>query len=199
MARGPPGRPTEAIVALCDVDDEKIAAFLNSPEHAGERKTMYEKAAKYRDWRRMLDAEKGLDAITVSTPDHNHAIIAMAAMKKWLPHPFAPLLDPLGVAGGAEAPGPAGEHDQPLLGAVRAPDAGESAARVAAVEIAPDDFLDDRPEKAIFPLESALIFRNKPLEMMEQHPVENGAFRMPRPIGRLSKRLVEVKVVPKTR
>ncbi len=73
---------TEAIVALCDVDDEKMAAFLNSPEHTGERKTMYEKAAKYRDWRKMLDGEKGLDAITVSTPDHNHAIIAMAAMKR---------------------------------------------------------------------------------------------------------------------
>ena len=42
---------------------------------------MYEKAAKYRDFRQMLDKEKGIDAITVSTPDHNHAVIAMAAMK----------------------------------------------------------------------------------------------------------------------
>ncbi len=72
---------TEAIVALCDVDDEKMADFLKSDQHSTERKAMYEKAAKYRDWRKMLDAEKSLDAITVSTPDHNHAIIAMAAMK----------------------------------------------------------------------------------------------------------------------
>jgi predicted dehydrogenase len=72
---------TEAIVALCDVDDEHTADFLKSDQHTAERKAMYEKAAKYRDWRKMLDAEKGLDAITVSTPDHNHAIIAMAAMK----------------------------------------------------------------------------------------------------------------------
>ena len=72
---------TEAIVALCDVDDEKMADFLKSDQHSAERKAMYEKAAKYRDWRKMLDAEKSLDAITVSTPDHNHAIIAMAAMK----------------------------------------------------------------------------------------------------------------------
>jgi predicted dehydrogenase len=72
---------TEAIVALCDVDDEKMADFLKSDQHSAERKAMYEKAAKYRDWRKMLDAEKSLDAVTVSTPDHNHAIIAMAAMK----------------------------------------------------------------------------------------------------------------------
>ena len=72
---------TEAIVALCDVDDEKMAAFLSSDQHTPERKAMYEKSAKYKDWRRMLDTEKSLDAITVSTPDHNHAVIAMAAMK----------------------------------------------------------------------------------------------------------------------
>jgi predicted dehydrogenase len=73
---------TENITALCDVDDEKMAAFLTSDQHTPERKAMYEKAAKYRDWRRMLDAEKDLDAITVSTPDHNHAVIALAAMKR---------------------------------------------------------------------------------------------------------------------
>jgi predicted dehydrogenase len=72
---------TENIIALCDVDDEKMAAFLGSDEHSDERKAMYSKAAKYRDWRRMLDAEKSLDAITVSTPDHNHAVIAMAALR----------------------------------------------------------------------------------------------------------------------
>lgn len=72
---------TENIIALCDVDDEKMAGFLGSDQHSDERKAMYAKAAKYRDWRRMLDAEKSLDAITVSTPDHNHAVIAMAAMK----------------------------------------------------------------------------------------------------------------------
>ncbi len=72
---------TENIVALCDVDDEKMAAFLKSDQHTDERKAMYEKSAKFNDWRRMLDKVKDLDAITVSTPDHNHAVIAMAAMK----------------------------------------------------------------------------------------------------------------------
>jgi hypothetical protein len=40
------------------------------------------------------------------------------------------------VAGGTEPPGPAGEHHEPLPGAVRAPDAREPASRIAAVEIA---------------------------------------------------------------
>jgi predicted dehydrogenase len=72
---------SENIVALCDVDDMKMADFLKSEEHPAEKKAMYAKARTYRDWRRMLEAEKDLDAITVSTPDHNHAVIAMAAMK----------------------------------------------------------------------------------------------------------------------
>jgi predicted dehydrogenase len=71
----------ENIVALCDVDDMKMAAFLNSDEHTSDRKEKYAKAAKYRDWRKMLEKGKDLDAITVSVPDHNHAVIAMAAMK----------------------------------------------------------------------------------------------------------------------
>jgi predicted dehydrogenase len=42
---------------------------------------MYDKANKYRDFRIMLEKEKSLDAITVSTPDHTHAVIALAAIK----------------------------------------------------------------------------------------------------------------------
>jgi predicted dehydrogenase len=72
---------TENIVALCDVDDMKMAEFMTSDQHPPDKKAKYEKAVKYRDWRKMLDGEKKLDAITVSTPDHNHAVIAMAAMK----------------------------------------------------------------------------------------------------------------------
>ena len=72
---------TENIVALCDVDDIMMADFLKSDEHPPEKKAKYEKANKYRDFRLMLDKEKSLDAITVSVPDHNHAAIAMAAIK----------------------------------------------------------------------------------------------------------------------
>jgi hypothetical protein len=62
----------EEIVALCDAD-EKMAA--------GARKN-FPNAKFYFDWREMLDKEeKNIDAVTVSTPDHLHAIIASRAIK----------------------------------------------------------------------------------------------------------------------
>src|SRR5512141_2493952 len=63
---------TENIVALCDVDDTQIARVITE---AGPRNPQLEKAKKYRDFRQMLEKEK-LDAITVSTPDHTHAVVA---------------------------------------------------------------------------------------------------------------------------
>jgi predicted dehydrogenase len=60
------------IVALCDVD-WKLAAT------AFER---YPDVPRYRDYRRMLDKEKGIDAVVVSTPDHTHAVISAEAMKR---------------------------------------------------------------------------------------------------------------------
>lgn len=75
------GVRTENVVALCDVDDEQMAKLLNSDRLEPEEKAMYEKAAKYRDFRRLLEKEKGIDAVTVTVPDHNHAVIAMAAIK----------------------------------------------------------------------------------------------------------------------
>ena len=72
---------TENIVALCDVDATMMDAFLSSADHPSEYKAKYEKAHIYRDFREMLDREKSIDAITVSTPDHTHAIIALTAMK----------------------------------------------------------------------------------------------------------------------
>ncbi len=72
---------TENIVALCDVDDTQTARFLKSKRNTPEQLLMYEKAGKYRDFRVMLEKEKSIDAITVSTPDHTHAVIAMMAIK----------------------------------------------------------------------------------------------------------------------
>ena len=60
------------IVALCDVDSRLAATALKR----------YPDAAKYRDFRRMLDRETGIDAVVVSTPDHTHAVIAAEAMKR---------------------------------------------------------------------------------------------------------------------
>jgi predicted dehydrogenase len=68
------GVQSENIVALCDVDDARAAeAFKKYPE-----------AKRYRDFRRMLDREKSLDAVVVSTPDHTHAIAAIGAMRQGL-------------------------------------------------------------------------------------------------------------------
>ncbi|MGZ4989040.1 MAG: Gfo/Idh/MocA family protein, partial [Limisphaerales bacterium] len=65
------GVPTENIVALCDVDDEKLASA----------KEKYPKARTYNDYRIMLEKEKDMDAVSVSTPDLHHAPAAMLAIK----------------------------------------------------------------------------------------------------------------------
>ena len=68
------GVSTENIAALCDVDLSR----------GMETRKKHPKANQYQDFRVMLDKEKGLDAVTVSTPDHTHAVIAMAAMERGL-------------------------------------------------------------------------------------------------------------------
>lgn len=64
----------ENMVALCDVDDRYLTPFIE--QH-------YPKAKPYVDWREMLEKEK-IDAVVVSTPNHTHANIALAAIKKGL-------------------------------------------------------------------------------------------------------------------
>jgi len=60
------------IAYLCDVDDRQAAKSRGS----------FPKAKYYKDYREMLDKEhKHIDAVSVSTPDHNHAVQAMAAMQ----------------------------------------------------------------------------------------------------------------------
>ena len=60
------------IVALCDVDWAKGAeGFKRFP-----------KAKKYKDFRKMLDNEKSIEAVIVATPDHFHTVGAMAAMRR---------------------------------------------------------------------------------------------------------------------
>ncbi len=61
------------MVAICDVDDQQL-------NRAG---TKWEKAKKYADFRKMFDEMgKSIDAVTVSTPDHTHAIASVMAMKQ---------------------------------------------------------------------------------------------------------------------
>src|SRR6187549_71942 len=60
------------IAFLCDVDDRQAVKSRNS----------FPKAKYYKDYREMLEKEhKNFDAVSVSTPDHNHAVQAMAAMQ----------------------------------------------------------------------------------------------------------------------
>jgi predicted dehydrogenase len=60
------------IAVLCDVDDRQAA---------GSRQK-FPNAKYYKDFREMLDKEhKSIDACSVSTPDHTHAVAAIAAMQ----------------------------------------------------------------------------------------------------------------------
>jgi predicted dehydrogenase len=60
------------IVALCDVDwrEPQMKVFNAFP-----------KAKRYKDFRVMLEKEKDIDAVVISTPDHTHGVIAMMAIK----------------------------------------------------------------------------------------------------------------------
>ncbi len=61
----------ENIVALCDVDQA----------HAAPVYAKYPNAKTYVDYRELFDKQKDIDAVIVATPDHTHAVIAMAAIK----------------------------------------------------------------------------------------------------------------------
>jgi predicted dehydrogenase len=59
------------VVALCDVD----WAF------AGRTFRRFPNAKQYKDFRVMLEKQKGIDAVVIATPDHTHAIAAMTAIQ----------------------------------------------------------------------------------------------------------------------
>src|SRR5690606_13997291 len=63
----------ERVVALCDVN------FSGSAADSVKR---FPKAKLYNDYREMLDKEKDIDAVTISTPDHVHAPAAVFAMDR---------------------------------------------------------------------------------------------------------------------
>ena len=60
------------IVALCDVDDDRGANMFKA----------HPKAKRFKDFRVMLEKMgKSIDACTISTPDHTHAVATSLAMK----------------------------------------------------------------------------------------------------------------------
>lgn len=65
------GLAEQNIHTLCDVDWARASNTFSQ----------FPKAKKYRDFREMLEKEKGIDAVVVSTPDHIHAVASMMAIK----------------------------------------------------------------------------------------------------------------------
>ncbi len=59
------------IVALCDVDEQRASRTFE----------MFPRAKKYKDFRVMLETQTDIDAVTVSTPDHTHAVASVMAMR----------------------------------------------------------------------------------------------------------------------
>ena len=60
------------IVAICDIDDKNLDA----------KSQKWPSAARFHDFRKFFDeAGKHVDAVTVSTPDHSHALASLTAMR----------------------------------------------------------------------------------------------------------------------
>ena len=75
---------TDNIVALCDCDDSaaaKAAMVQRLTVEKNPNAARYKDAPRYKDYRVMLEKQKDIDAVLVATPDHWHAMIAMAAMQ----------------------------------------------------------------------------------------------------------------------
>ena len=62
------------LVAVADVDLSRTKQIQK----------LFPDVKVYQDWRELLDKEKGLNSVNVSTPDHMHAPITMSAMRRGL-------------------------------------------------------------------------------------------------------------------
>jgi predicted dehydrogenase len=84
---------SQNLVALCDVDwsfadsrfadiPQQISQASNENQRSNwqQLQTKIPKARRYTDYREMLAKQKNIDAVLVATPDHTHALIALAAM-----------------------------------------------------------------------------------------------------------------------
>ena len=81
---------SETIVAVCDIDHSLVAAKVEERTKSGDGtlreqglrwKEQYSSAAKYTDFREMLEQQRDIEAVVIATPDHAHAAIAAAAMR----------------------------------------------------------------------------------------------------------------------
>ncbi len=62
---------SENIVALCDVDPTNAAGTIQRYSHA----------KFYTDYRDLIDRQKDIDGLVIATPDHTHAVIALAGIR----------------------------------------------------------------------------------------------------------------------
>ena len=62
------------LVAVAEVDLGRVAGIKKS----------FPDCKIYQDWRELLDKEKNLNSVNISTPDHMHAPITMSALKRGL-------------------------------------------------------------------------------------------------------------------
>ena len=75
--------PDVQVVAVCDVDSWRLAEAKQQVESYYAKKSPtggYKGCATYEDFREVL-ARPDIDAVMISTPDHWHAVIAIAALK----------------------------------------------------------------------------------------------------------------------
>ena len=63
------------VVALCDVNGQNL-------ERAAQQ---YPKARTYKDFRKLLDEAKDIDAVVVSTCEHTHAYATLPALQMGKP------------------------------------------------------------------------------------------------------------------
>jgi predicted dehydrogenase len=75
-------RKDTQVMAVCDVDTTRRESGKKMVEerYAKQQQTSYKGCAVYNDFRELL-ARKDIDAVVIATPDHWHAVIAIAACK----------------------------------------------------------------------------------------------------------------------
>src|SRR5437773_7090706 len=81
---------TENLVVFADVDfafsESKVAEKIKDDQKKDRPeglalKQKFDKAARYSDFREMLDKQRDIDGIVIATPDHLHAVVTKAAMQ----------------------------------------------------------------------------------------------------------------------
>lgn len=76
MARRVKGKPPNPTATA-----EVLATQAKQQESFVKLQEAYGKARRYADFRKLLEEQKGIDAVVIATPDHLHTVIAKAAME----------------------------------------------------------------------------------------------------------------------